>query len=181
MPIDPREQVFTTIMRILRGLSVDRLLQSLSSTKPFTDCFKGFEKVMAIKEIFGERTESVLQNLRVELTPLGGYMRVSEFDGHLIVSSRYLSNGDKIDIYLDVIHELVHVSQFMEGKELFDIHYGYTERPTEIEAYRHAVKEARRLGLSNQRICQYLKTEWMSAYDLKRLAKILNVSCVGAT
>jgi hypothetical protein len=177
MPMDPRERVFTTIMRILRGLSVDRLLQILSSTRPFTDYFKGFEKVGAIKEIFGERTESVLQSLRVELTPLGGYMRVSGIDGHLIVSSRYLNNGDKIDIYLDVIHELVHVSQFMNGKELFDVHYGYTERPTEVEAYRHAVEEARRLGLSDQRICQYLKTEWMSVNDLRRLAKILNVNC----
>jgi hypothetical protein len=65
----------------------------------------------------------------------------------------------------------------MNGKELFDVHYGYTERPTEVEAYRHAVEEARRLGLSDQRICQYLKTEWMSVYDLRRLAKILNVDC----
>jgi len=177
MPLDPRERVFTTVMRILRGLSVDRLMQILSSTKPFTDYFRGFEKVGAIQEIFGERTESVLQSLRVELTPLGGYMRVSGVDGHLIVSSRYLNGGDKIDIYLDVIHELVHVRQFMEGKELFDIHYGYTERPTEVEAYRHAVEEARRLGLNDRRICQYLKTEWMSAYDLKKLAKILNVDC----
>ena len=177
MPLDPREQVFVTIMRLLRILSVGRLLQTLSPTKPFTDYFKGFEKVGAVKEIFGKRTESVLQNLRVELTPLGGYMRVSDDDGHLIVSSRYLNKGDKIDIYLDVIHELVHVSQFMEGKQLFDVHYGYTERPTEIEAYRHAVEEARRLGLSDQRICQYLKTEWMSVYDLKKLARILKVNC----
>ncbi|HML03889.1 MAG TPA: hypothetical protein VK487_11040 [Candidatus Bathyarchaeia archaeon] len=177
MPMDPRERVFTTMMRILRGLSVDRLLQILSSTKPFIEYFKGFEKVGAVKQIFGERTESVLQSLRVELTPLGGYMRVSGVDGHLIVSSRYLNNGDKIDIYLDVIHELVHVSQFMNGKELFDVHYGYTERPTEVEAYRHAVEEAKRLGLSDQRICQYLKTEWMSVNDLRRLAKILNVDC----
>jgi len=175
--MDPRERVFTTIMRILRGLSVDRLLQILSSTKPFIEYFKGFEKAGAVKQIFGERTESVLQSLRVELTPLGGYMRVSGADGHLIVSSRYLNNGDRIDIYLDVIHELVHVSQFMNGKELFDVHYGYTERPTEVEAYRHAVEEARRLGLSDQRICQYLKTEWMSVNDLRRLAKILNVDC----
>jgi len=175
--MDPRERVFTTVMRILRVLSVDRLMQILSSTKPFTDYFKGFEKVGAVKEIFEERTESVLQGLRVELTPLGGYMRVSGVDGHLIVSSRYLNDGDRIDIYLDIIHELTHVRQFMEGKELFDVHYGYTERPTEVEAYRHAVEEARRLGLSDQRICLYLKTEWMSVYDLKRLAKILNVNC----
>jgi len=88
-----------------------------------------------------------------------------------------LNSGDSVDIYLDVIHELVHVKQFMDGKELFDIHYGYTERPTEIEAYRHSVEEARRIGLSDERICEYLKTEWMSKSDLRRLAETLNVSC----
>jgi hypothetical protein len=65
----------------------------------------------------------------------------------------------------------------MEGKELFDSQYEYIERPTEIEAYRYTVQEARRLGLSDKRICQYLKTEWMSDSDLKRLAKVLDVTC----
>jgi len=38
--------------------------------------------------------------------------------------------------------------------------------------------EARRLGLSDERICRYLKTEWMSDEDLKKLTKTLNVKCV---
>jgi hypothetical protein len=88
-----------------------------------------------------------------------------------------MNNGDKIDIYLDLIHELVHVKQFMEGKELFDNHYNYIDRPTEIEAYQHAVQEAKKLGLSDEKICRYLKTEWMSNDDLKRLAKALNINC----
>lgn len=88
-----------------------------------------------------------------------------------------MNSGDKIDIYLDIIHELTHIKQFMEGQELFDVHYGYTERPTEIEAYSRAVEEARNLGLSDERICMYLKTEWMSERDLKLLAQKLNVKC----
>jgi hypothetical protein len=63
--------------------------------------------------------------------------------------------------------------QFMEGKELFDVDYSYIDRPTEIEAYKYAVEEARRLGLSDERICKYLKTEWMSLEDLRRLARWL--------
>jgi hypothetical protein len=98
-------------------------------------------------------------------------------DGHLMISSNYLNNGDKVDIYLDLIHELVHVRQYMAGQELFDSHYTYSTRPTEIEAYRAAVREARRLGLSEPRICAYLKTEWMSDEDLKMLARALNVNC----
>jgi len=158
-------------------LKVKILRNAKISTHPFTDYFKGFEKTKAIRRIFGERTEEVLRNLKVEFTGRRGYMGVSDVDGHLMISAYYLNNGDIIDIYLDLIHELVHVRQFMEGKELFDKNYSYIERPTEVEAYRHVVEEARNLGLSDERICEYLKTEWMSDEDLERLAKTLNVNC----
>lgn len=148
------------------------------TTHPFTKFFKGFEKVEAVKSIFGEKTEEVLNNLQVEFAGFRGYMGVSDIDGHLIISARYLNTGDLIEIYLDIIHELVHVKQFMEGKKLFDDRYSYVGRPTEIEAYRHAVEEARRLGLEDPRICQYLKTEWMSEKELKKLTKILGVKYV---
>ena len=102
-------------------------------------------------------------------------MGVSNMDGHIMISAEYLNTGDIVDIYLDIIHELTHVKQFMEKKELFDRRYSYVERPTEIEAYRNAVKEARRLGISDERICEYLQTEWMSDEDLSLLAKALDV------
>lgn len=137
--------------------------------------FKGFENAGAVRQVFGEETEKVLSNLRVEFAGIRGYMGVSEADGHLIIGARYLNEGNIVDIYLDVIHELVHVKQFMEGKELFDSDYAYIERPTEVEAYRYAVKEARRLGMTDERICEYLKTEWMSDDDLQRLAKTVGV------
>jgi hypothetical protein len=165
------------LLRTVRTLRLDKMLSIRGSLHPFTDYFKGLEKVQAVREIFGERTEEVLHNVKVEFTWFGGYMSVNGRNGHIMISSNYLNNGDRVDIYLDLIHELVHVKQFMEGKELFDTHYSYTERPTEVEAYRYAVEEARRLGLSEERICQYLKTEWMSDNDLKRLAASLNVKC----
>jgi len=102
---------------------------------------------------------------------------VNPSNGHLIVNPDYLRNGDRVDIYLDVIHELVHVRQWMDGKSLFGGGYRYVERPTEVEAYRYTVEEARRLGLSDERICRYLKTEWMNADDLRQLAKTLEVEC----
>ena len=102
-------------------------------------------------------------------------MGVSNSDGHIIISAQYLNNGDIFDIYLDIIHELVHVKQFSEGKELFDQHYSYVERPTEVEAYRYTVEEARNLGFSDDRILEYLKTEWISDEDLTCLAQALNV------
>jgi hypothetical protein len=149
----------------------------LATTHPFSDYFRGFDKVEAVRRIFGDKTERVLSDLKVEFVWAGGYMGVNSANGHLMVSPKYLNEGDRTDVYLDVIHELVHVRQFMEGKELFDSRYSYVERPTEVEAYRHTVEEARRLGLSDERICQYLRTDWMSEKELKQLASAMNVRC----
>jgi len=153
------------------------LLLPRGTTHRFIEYFGGLERVKAVRQIFGEETEEVFRRLKVKFTWLPGYMWIDGGDGSLVVSSRYLNDGDRTDIYLDLIHELVHVRQWMEGKQLFDAQYDYADRPTEIEAYQHAVSEARRLGLTDEQICQYLKTEWMSREELRRLAHTLNVRC----
>lgn len=163
------------ILRMLRKLPVN-VLSIGSSNKVFLDYFRNFDKIEAVKGIFGEKTTEILSHLRVELSWVMGYMYVDGSDGHLVISRGYLNTGDRIDIYLDLIHELCHVKQFMDGKELFDPRYDYVERPTEIEAYRYCIKEARRLGLTEERIRTYLWTEWMSEYDFARLAKSVKVS-----
>jgi hypothetical protein len=168
------EYVFFRIMRLFRRLPVN-LLSFGSSTRVFSQYFKDFGTLPAVRGIFGDKTDEVLSHLQVELSWVGGYMYVDGSDGHLVISKPYLSSGDKTDIYLDLIHELVHVKQFRQGRELFDPQYDYVERPTEIEAYRYTVAEARRIGLSEKRILSYLRTEWMSDEDFKRLAKSVGV------
>ncbi len=151
-----------------------------TSTKQFTDYFKGYEKVDAVKGIFGDKTEEVLANLKVEFMWFG-YMGVDNTDGHLMVNEKYLNSGNRTDIYLDVVHELCHVKQWMGGRELFDPNYDYVDRPTEVEAYRYTVQEAKRIGLSKEQIILYLKTEWMSEQDLKRLVKNMGVDLATQT
>lgn len=158
-------------------LRLDKLLFRGISTHLFTEYFKGYENVEVVRQIFGIKTKEVLNNLKVNFTLFGDYMGVNPFNGHLMVNPRYLNSGNRLDIHLDIIHELVHIRQFMEGMELFDAKYSYVERPTEIEAYRYAVKEAKKLGQSDERICEYLKTEWINDDDLKRLAKVLSIKC----
>jgi hypothetical protein len=175
--MDRVEYAIFKLMRLFRRTPLNRILSAGASTHTFTECFKDFDKLEAVKGIFGEKTSEVLSNLKVDFALFSGYMFVDATNGHLVVSSRYLKTGDKIDIYLDLIHELCHVKQFMEGKDLFDERYSYVERPTEIEAYRYTVQEARRLGLGDERICKYLKTEWISDRDLQVLAKAVNVKC----
>ena len=175
--INGRELLMTGTLQVVKTLRLSRFQSIIGTTRPFNDYFRGFDKVEAVHRIFGDKTEQVLRDLKVEFIWAGGYMGVNSANGHVMVSPKYLNKGDKTDIYLDVIHELVHVRQFMEGKELFDSHYSYTERPTEVEAYRHTVEEARRLGLSDARIYEYLKTEWMSGKELEQLALTVNVQC----
>jgi len=174
---DWRETFESVVFRTVRLLRLDRLLLLGAPSRPFLHYFKGFENVEAVKQIFGEKAADMLGNLKVDFIPFGGYMGVNPFNGHLMVNPRYLNDGDRLDVYLDLVHELVHVRQFMEGADLFDARYSYVERPTEIEAYRYAVEEARRLGKSDRRICEYLQTEWMSDDDLRQLAEALHVKC----
>jgi hypothetical protein len=142
----------------------------------FTDYFIDFEKVQAVREIFGGETEKVLSDLKVEFCSRRGYMGVNDQDGHIIVSADYLKNGKERDLYLDIIHELVHVKQFFDGRELFDDALEYVDRPTEIEAYRNTVNEARKQGMSDEEIYEYLRTEWMSVEELRRLATSVGVT-----
>ncbi len=163
------------ILRLFRRLPIN-LLGVGNRKVIFSEFFKDFQKVEAVIGIFGDKTDEVLSHLVVEISWIMGYMYVDGSDGHLVISKGYLNSGNKTDIYLDLIHELCHIKQFMEGKELFDPRYDYVDRPTEIEAYRYAIQEARRLGLSEERIRCYLWTEWMGDDDFKRLAKSVNVS-----
>ncbi len=172
------EYIFFRVLRVFRRLPINPL--SIGNQKGFfLDYFKGFDKVPAVRRVFGEKTTHILTHLKVEFTWLNGYMFVDGSDGHLVISKGYFNRGDKTDIYLDLIHELCHVKQFMAGHELFDPSYDYVDRPTEIEAYKYAVCEARRLGFDKERIMCYLKTEWMSNHDLKKLANNIDLEKTG--
>jgi hypothetical protein len=143
---------------------------------PFTDFFKGFERVEAVRSIFGPKTEQVLRNLKVEFFSFKfGYMAVSDVDGHLLISTHHLKNSEFEALYLDIIHELVHVKQFIDGRELFNSEFEYVENPTEIEAYRITVEEARRIGMSDEEIIEYLKVEWLSKDMHRRLVHTVGI------
>ncbi len=141
----------------------------------FVDLFQGFENVDCVRKIFGSHTREVLAQVKVRLAPGQGYLRVDKDTGNIIVCSPYLRSADERYVYLDLIHELVHVRQFKEGKELFDKNYNYVDRPTEIEAYRVAVAEARRIGMGYGELVDYLKVEWVKDDDFKRMLTTLKV------
>jgi hypothetical protein len=153
---------------------VEIVRNSTTSTCLFTNHFKGFDEVEVVRHIFGAETQDVLANLMIEFTSTTLYMRVDDNDGHLVIDPNYLRTGDLTEIYLDVIHELVHVKQFMEGKNS-NKQQIYIERPLEIEAYQIAVAEARALGLDDHRILDYLESDLVNDQELKQLAQALDV------
>jgi hypothetical protein len=168
------EYVIMRFVRLFTRLPLRGIIHLVSRQGNFTDYFVGFEKNRAVQGIFGAETEQVLKNLKIDFIWFG-YMGVSDDDGHLMVNKQYLATGSRQDIYLDVVHELCHVKQHMEGRDLFDPRYDYVDRPTEIEAYRYAVLEAKRIGLSTSDIRVYLKTEMMSTKALDKLIANMGV------
>ena len=142
----------------------------------FTDHFKGFENVAALREALGPHIARFLRSVRVEfISSRWAYMGVSDDDGHLLVSTHYLRTGKPRDIYLDVIHELVHVKQFREGRALFPRRFEYPDTPTEIEGYKVCIAEGRRLGMTDREVLEYLKVPWMEDKEWRRLARNLGI------
>jgi len=138
--------------------------------EPFVDYFQGFEKIQAVRDVFGDQTERVLNSLRVGfISNRYMYMGVSDHDGNLAVGTYHLKNSDLRTLYLDIVHELFHVKQFMQDKEHFGREHQkylkktgfdsalYFKSPIEVPAYRHAVEEAKRIGMSYEEIVEYLK------------------------
>jgi hypothetical protein len=139
----------------------------------FQNHFKNFENVKSVRQIFGAKTKDALSNLEIEFTDSTSYMSV-DYDGRLLINPEYFESGDFTDLYLDVIHELVHVRQVMEGKNCNKA-LPYVKRPLEVEAYKAAVDEARALGLNEERIIDYLDSDLISSEELKQLTGALGI------
>ena len=140
--------------------------------RPFTRYFRGFDKNPAVRELFGEKAGDVLRGLRVEFfSARFGYMGTSDLDGHLLISTHHLSDSEFRTVYLDVVHELCLVNQFRRGKPLFYPKLSYVDAPSEIEAYRFTVREGRRIGMTDRELLDYLKVEWITPAEHRRLAR----------
>lgn len=132
----------------------------------FTEYFQGFEKVGAVRTVFGDETERVLSRLRIGFIPNRGmYMGIRDSDGNIAVGTYHLRNSPTRTLYLDVVHELFHINQRMTNEKFFHDEFMkfmqdrslYYASPIEIPAYQHTVREAERIGMSRKEIIDYLK------------------------
>jgi hypothetical protein len=162
---------------------------------PLLDVFRGLERSPAFREYPG--TDALRRKLARKTTTdisrrKGEWMYVAPHvlppdapkqwrpivtpDDCIAVSGEHLRKSPAFVLYLDVLHELYHVVQRWNGRELWDEAYEYVDRPTEVEAYRFAVDEARRLGATDAFLRDYLKVVWTSPAEHRRLLKNVGVS-----
>ena len=138
--------------------------------------FPGMSMLRAVKDIFRSKKlrEKVFKKISVKITKKGClYMRI--LHGKMLINPTHLKKASRKVLYLDILHELVHVKQMLAGKDLYDENHKYFDRPTEIEAYKFAVREARKIGMSEEEIVEYLKVEWVSDKEFGKMLKNVGV------
>ena len=143
-----------------------------------SDIFPDIKQNPILLEIFNTpaEREDVLSNTRIIISDKPRYMKVDNDDGSILIGQNHIRNSEAVTLYLDIIHELVHVKQYRQGMDLYDRSKAYVDRQTEIEAYRLTVKEAKKIGLTDQQILDYLSVEWITPEEHLRLAQKLNIS-----
>jgi hypothetical protein len=148
-----------------------------------TEVFEGLDESSGLKRLLPDdrKRKEFLASTHIEVTNEDTYMWTDDADGHVNVGLDYLRDGEAVYLYMDILHELVHVRQFKDGKELFPTKIEYIDRQTEIEAYQFAVDEGRRLGLSDDKIYDYLEVEWISKKEHDSLARRLGVKIARST
>ena len=141
------------------------------------DIFENLKSVEILLKVFKSKDDldDVFERTVVIVDGSSHYMHVKNEDASIVVGKDHLKNSEKKILYLDIIHELVHVKQQRQGLDLYDSSYAYVDRPTEIEAYEIAVEEARRLGMKDDEIFEYLHVEWISTDEHRRLASRVGV------
>jgi hypothetical protein len=138
-----------------------------------TDVFTGLESSHSLLRVFGTKTQmtKIMKHLKLRVEPNDSGLWLDRDTGTICLGSKHLTTAKSDFLYLDVIHVLVHVRQFLEGRDLYDQAFEYVDRPTELEAYRMTVAEARRVGMNETEILNYLR---MDAADDSELGKLMD-------
>ena len=185
-PPAPPEAPHPPGFRIARHLALGR--------HPILDVFPGLDKLEPGKKIHADPKlrRRLFQTTEIELVgeDMWAYVAPREIPKFargrwkpvtspetncIVVGAGHLRESEAMILYMDIYHELCHILQRDAGAELWEPGVSYVERWTEVEAYRFVVEEARRLGVSDAFLREYLKVEWITGSEHKRLLKTLGV------
>jgi hypothetical protein len=120
------------------------------------------------------RGDELVRAAVVHIRPDQSFCWVDESVPSIVLSERYYRSGSDLDLYLDLLHEVTHIRQHHEGKDLWDSSFEYHRRPTEIEGYAVAIEEGRRLGMSEAAIVEHLSNPWMSPAQVRELLEAID-------
>jgi hypothetical protein len=111
-----------------------------------------------------------------------GFRMVETTEDVIVVGQSHLRNSPRMDVYLDIIHEFLHILQRKQGRVIWPRgRIPYVDRPTEIEAYSFGVAEARRLNVPDTYLRDYLRVPWMTRAENLRLLRAVGVSAPGTS
>jgi hypothetical protein len=142
-----------------------------SGIHPYRLFLPRFEESPAARRIESPATPlgPLLDSARVRIKPGEGYLWVDIKIPAIILIEEYYRKASPLDLYLDLTHELTHLRQLAEGKDIWDHSLDYVDRPTEIEGYAVAVEEGIRLGMGEDEVIRHLSNPWMSDAEVARL------------
>jgi hypothetical protein len=157
-------------------LHINRLLEP--GQYRLEDVFTDIRTYDILPAIFtdAEEIDRVITRTKVFVVDMPHEMFVDNDDASITIGLTHLRQASDEFLFLDIIHELCHVKQHLQGRNLYDRSKAYVDRETEIEAYRVTVQEARRIGLNDDAIAHYLRVSWITPEEHKRLARRLDVT-----
>ncbi len=138
----------------------------------------GLQSVAEVKKLLEERglDEQFVIGTKVLVDDTRDfYMYVDDREKRLVACLGHIRDSEQKTVYLDFLHELVHIFQLYDGRNLYDRRYKYVRRSTEIEAYSVAVNEGRRMGMSEKELMDYLLVEWISEDEHRELAESVGI------
>ncbi|MCI4325108.1 MAG: hypothetical protein L3K00_04390 [Thermoplasmata archaeon] len=177
-----------------RGFRPDRKV--LPGRFPLLDVFRGLEGSVPFRKYPGDDA-SILKIARQtwanvadgpgwmyvapRKTPpevrAAGFRMVESEEDEIVVARAHLTNSPSMDLYLDIIHEFLHILQRKQGRELWlSRNISYVDRPTEVEAYAFSVCEARRLHVPDSYLREYLRVTWVQKSEYLRLLRHVGVA-----
>jgi len=124
---------------------------------------------------------SLLDGARVKIKKGDGYCYVDVRIPAIVLIEDYYLRANPLDLYLDLAHELTHLRQLAEGRNIWDHSIHYVDRPTEIEGYAVAVAEGLRLGMTEDQIMQHLANPWLNDDEVNRLRRNIDKFLAGKT
>ncbi len=136
-----------------------------------TDIITGLENSVALNKIYGNKLKEVLNTTEVNVVSKPWQIWVDRETKRTTVNKDYLSETESGILYLDFVHEMIHIWQIVEGEDVFDRSVSYADASTEIEAYRYTIEDAKRIGFSRIDMVNYLKVRWITDKEHSRLVK----------